>query len=342
MTKNLCFVLTNEGRERIKEERKRRFGSQMIAALNTGIKQTNISRWERGENNPKLSTFRNYLQKLEISKEFFNNKKKYIAKTIYRFKINKVKSIRLSKELSYILGVVGPGDGYITKYSIGLDTIDKEFADYFQYCSEKVFGLKCKRYIRIKNKNGTYLVKKSSKQYAVMLHSKLAVESLKKYNVQFKEKNWRIPKIIKEGREVYKSEYLRGFFDSQSSVSVNGKFIAIRIFNKEGLKEIQNLLKDIKIESHIYENGTKLNIYGQKNFRVYWQKIWFIIVRKNERLKKILDNYKFLYPLAHEIAESLPKMIELRKQGLSYRKISSLIGIGRECIRKNLIKGVYT
>lgn len=336
--RNLCVVLTDKGRKKIKKEREIKFGSQMAASWEIGIPQVNISRWERGATNPKFYSFGSYLQKLGIYKGFLKNKD-YVNGTKYHgFKIKRIKSTNLTKEKAYVLGVVGPGDGYLAgDYSIGLNAIDKDFVDYFQYCLEKTFGLKCRRYIRPSQtiKQG----KIHSKQYIAILCSKSAVGSLRSYGVSFKEGVWRIPMLIKNSTNGYKAMYLRGVFDSQAHARFN--FIAVKIKNKEGLREVRRLLKNLEIESSIHKNEIVLQISGQKYLRLYQDKVGFTLKRKKETLKKAIKKYKQYQPSKVDIKKLIPKMIELKEQGLSYRKIASLTGIGRGAVGNNLKKMGY-
>ena len=54
---------------------------------------------------------------------------------------------QLTEDKAYILGVVGPGDGFLEYrndvglYRIKLDVTDKEFAEHFAECLQKVYGL---------------------------------------------------------------------------------------------------------------------------------------------------------------------------------------------------------
>ena len=337
--KNLCVKLTDKGREKIKEERKRKFGSQMTASEEFGIPQVNISRWERSVN-PMFYLFKSYLQKLGL-KGFLKNKEYVIGTKYHGFEIKKIKSNKLSLEKAYVLGVIGPGDGYIGgNYLIGLNAIDKDFVDYFQNCLEKTFGLKCGRYIKKSNMTEKGNIRK--KQYSVILCSKSAVESFKKYKVSFKEKLWKIPKIIKNSNDSYKAMYLKGIFDSQGTVSNCSKFTKIKIENKEGIKEIQNLLKDLNIDSSIPKSKVELMISSKKNLDLYNSKIGFVIERKKERIKGLLNSYKQKQSLHSDVIKVLPKMIELRKEGLSYRKIASTIGVcDRNTVRNNLQREGY-
>jgi len=337
--KNLCIVLTDEGRKKIKEEREKKFGSQEIAALDIGIPQGNISRWERGAN-PKFFSFRSYLQRLGIYQGFYTNKI-YVTGTVYHgFQIKKIKSTKLSKEKAYVLGVVGPGDGYINgKYSIGLNVCDKDFADYFQKCVENTFGLKCRRSRRISKP--TKKVKKPSKQYVVGLDAKSVVESLKRYGVSFKEKTWRIPEIIKKASSTYKAMYLKGIFDSQACVNVAGKSILVGIKNKEGIKDIRSLLKGIGIKSSIYKDETHLLISSQQYLKSYYHQIGFALKRKEQDLLRLLKSYKHEISPYLQTLEKVPSIIHLKRQGLSTSKVASLTNTSRATVRKYISLGEY-
>ena len=52
----------------------------------------------------------------------------------------------LTPEKSFVLGVVGPGDGFTSRASIGLAVIDKDFAFKFKACIEKIYQLACSYY----------------------------------------------------------------------------------------------------------------------------------------------------------------------------------------------------
>ncbi|MBI2107364.1 hypothetical protein HYT57_05260 [Candidatus Woesearchaeota archaeon] len=325
---------------KIKEERKNRFGSQLSASWETGIPQINISRWEIGTCSPKFFTLRSYLGKLGIRKGFLGNKEYIIGSKYKGFRIKRIKSTILTPEKAYVLGVTGPGDGFISgEYQIGLDATDKEFVDYFQNCLEKTFGLECKRYT---NENKvTNFSNNAKRRHIVRLCSKSAVESFKKFKVSFKECKWRVPNEIFNASERCKSMYLKGVFDSQGSVAQAGKFMTIKIKNKEGIRQIQKLLIELTIDSYILKDETILQLSGHKNLALYGSKVGFIIKRKMKSLKNILDFYVQKHPTRKDVIEVLPKMIELRKNNLSYREIASMTEIGRGSVGRNLQKLGY-
>src|SRR3989338_57871 len=333
--KNLCVILSEKGRIKLREMREKTFGSQLSASWETGIPQINISKWETGTCSPKFFTLRSYLGKLGLKRGFLGNKEYILGSKYNGFKLKKIKSNRLNPEMAYALGVLGPGDGYISgKYQLGLSAIDKEFVDYFQNCLENTFGLKCKRYIS--DKSITNYSNNPKRMYVVRLCSKSAVESLKKFKVSFRECEWRIPNVIFNSSDNCKSMYLRGIFDSQGFVIPTSKFMGVKIKNKEGIKQMQNLLRELSIDSYILKDKTVLQLSGHKNIALYGSIIGFIIKRKKKSIKKILGSYLQKNPTRKEVIEALPKMVELRKTNLSYRKIASITGIGRGSVWKRL------
>ena len=224
----------------------------------------------------------------------------------------------------------------VTDYSIRLNVIDRDFADYFQYCLERVFSLKCKRYIRIVQPSK--LVKVSSKQYVVVLCSKAAVISLKRYKVSLKEKTWRIPDCIKKSTKGYKTAYLKGIFDSQGSIG--NKQVILTVHNKEGIKEIKSLLNSIGIKVGI-TGDYRLFISGEKYLKLYNSLIGFSIMRKGTKLKENLNSYKQHQSSRRDMIDLLPKMIDLRKKGLTYKNIGDELCIHRKTISAHLRRNKY-
>lgn len=66
-----------------------------------------------------------------------------------------------------------------------------------------------------------------------------------------KSKEWFISKEITSSSKEVKINWLRAFFDDEAHVSIIKKRIILNIVNKKGLIQIQNLLKDLEIESSL-------------------------------------------------------------------------------------------
>ena len=99
---------------------------------------------------------------------------------------------KLTLEKAYILGVVGPGDGFIEYrndngvYRIVLEAVDLNFVNYFIFCLEEVYNVKPKiKMLKPRNfgVNNTFRARLSSKQIC---------DDVLSYSVSFKEKTWRV------------------------------------------------------------------------------------------------------------------------------------------------------
>jgi transcriptional regulator with XRE-family HTH domain len=289
-------LLTRRGRELLKRKRLKLFGSQQNASLACGLDQSCISYWETGKIRPTLKRLMAYLKILRVPSSIFLNKycsigdERIIDKMIKAAGIANEKIIKrqgkFTPEKAYILGVSGPGDGYVGHDEIQLRVIDKEFADMFDYCLKKVYGLKSSRTI-VKPDKPTF-----NKTYKVNLCSRAAVEDVRRYAKHFKEYNWQLPKIITNASENIKCAYLGGVFDSQAHVSVNKKEIVMYLSNLKGLYKIKELLGSIGIKSSVSVTRQILRISSRKNLELFATKINFVVNRKSKSLKKLLESYK--------------------------------------------------
>ncbi|MBS3160565.1 hypothetical protein J4213_02585 [Candidatus Woesearchaeota archaeon] len=240
-------------------------------------------------------------------------------------------SSSLSKEESYALGVIGPGDGYIAdaNYEIGLAVIDKDFADYFQFCLEKVFRLRTSN--KLEGPSGLG----KNPRYRVKLYSKKICEYLtKRYKVNFKEESWRIPEIIKESNEEIKGAYLSGFSDSQGHVSKREIILASK--NVDGLKEIKCLLDSLDILFTLSENKGIISIYGKNSFEIFNNKIGFATKRKADKLICIINSYKRNMTPKKIINNKMIEIIKYLKEGNTKLQASKIFGVHRLTISKKL------
>lgn len=288
--------LNRRGRELLRRRRLNLFGSQQNASLACSLDQSCISYWETGKIRPTLKRLMTYLKILRIPSSVFLNKycsigdERIIDKMIKTAGIANEKIIKrqgkFTPEKAYILGVSGPGDGYVGHDEIQLRVIDKEFADMFDYCLKKVYGLKSSRTI-VKPGKPTF-----NKTYKVNLCSRAAVKDVRRYAKHFKEFNWQLPKIITSSSEDIKCAYLRGVFDSQAHVSVNKKEIVMYLSNLKGLYKIKELLESMGIKSSVSETYQILRISSRENLESFAIKVNFVIKRKGKSLEELLGSYK--------------------------------------------------
>lgn len=232
----------------------------------------------------------------------------------------------LTLEKAYILGVVGPGDGFIEYkknngiYRVVLEAVDLNFVKYLILCLEKVYGIK-PRIKELKRRNFGI-----NSTFRVRLSSKEVCDNLLSYGVSFKEKTWRIPDTIKNSSKEIKAKYIQGFADSQGSVSINPKQIILCNQNLDGLKDMEELFSDIEINNLSY-NKNGILLCNRKNIEVFSKLVNFNIAYKKERLEHIVNNYKVWKTPNKEILKLKPKIIELRKNGLSFSNIAKELSI---------------
>src|SRR3989338_4837193 len=232
----------------------------------------------------------------------------------------------LTSEKAYVLGVIGPGDGFMEYrkkeglYRVALEAVDLDFVKYFSLCLEKVYGIKPKIVV-LKMREGD-----SKPHYKSILQSKKVCDDLLSCKADFKEKTWNVPEIIKNSSREIKAKYIQGFADSQGSVHTNYKQIILCNQNIGGLKEIEELLNDLKIKNISYDKRGII-LCNRKNVELFGKLINFNISYKKEKLTHEIENYKNWKTTKKEMLKLKPRIIELRKKGLSYPRISKSLGI---------------
>ncbi len=177
-------------------------------------------------------------------------------------------------------------DGYVIKnpetqkhkyYYIGLRNTNQVLLEDFQKRFEEQFGLKpiitnegrCK----IQNKEIYSFLTKDFSYYS---------------------KEWRLPQLSEQNLRFW----LRAFFDCEGWVFLKhrqNRHIGLDSINLQGLKQIQESLKQVGIESKMKEvknrNIYRLLIYGKENLIKFKKKINFLHPQKNEKLKKVVSDF---------------------------------------------------
>lgn len=226
--------------------------------------------------------------KLRMLGNHFNKGKRWSK---YKIHINKNPYY-----LSYLLGVIGVGDGYISLnpkkyvYCIGLYVKDKDFLINFKKNIERRYNICVNNKIKIDKRN-MYSFKVSCKE---IIYDILEYGNLK----DFKECNEKIPKIIKESKDKrIIGNYLKAFFDSQGCVSVKYKEISAVKKNHPIIIDIQKLLCYLDIKSYIHFNhgNSIIKICDYESIRNFRKFIDFSIQRKSIHTKQIVENYKLFF-----------------------------------------------
>jgi len=208
----------------------------------------------------------------------------------------------LTLEKSYIMGVIGPGDGFIEynqnngQYRVALEAVDLDFIDYFIFCLDKVYNIKPKiKELKIRSFG-------INKTFRVRLGSKQVCDDLLNYKANFKESNWTIPQAIKNSSLIIKAKYIQGFADSQGCVANYNtqRSIILSSNNISGLKEMAKLIKDFGIESTLFKHGLRItsqdNLEKFSNFINFYQNICYLKIQILKILiLKFWISYKFFY-----------------------------------------------
>lgn len=136
-------------------------------------------------------------------------------------------------------------------------------------------------------------LKKLKNYFSLHISSKPAWEDLRKIG-DFSSLKWEFPKILFSEEE--KIEWLKAIFDCEAYVNVKKKNINFQTVSKKGIISIQNLLKELGIESKIYpykRNNPKWNInyllfiWGKANIYNFAQRVGFNHSLKKKKLKNI-------------------------------------------------------
>jgi intein-encoded DNA endonuclease-like protein len=203
-----------------------------------------------------------------------------------------------SEDLAYVISVLC-GDGHVkTKkgyhYVIYLEAKDKEFVEEFAIRVGRVLNRPPPK-VKV-NSDGRYYVEVKSRTLYELLKKPIDLEGLRKYI---------------EHCEKCMGMFLRGFFDSEGSVSKDGH-ITVANTNYELLQYVQELLKRFGIETTgpwpTTRQGTPLydprsgKVYTRKKDCFYlrilassnadfYRRIGFTIRRKQERLERRYGRY---------------------------------------------------
>ena len=214
------------------------------------------------------------------------------------------KDLEINEDLAYIFGVLA-GDGFMDysnkrrNYNIGLSATDKEFVDYFRVVIIRYFNI---------NSSSEFQKSKHIKwndKYITRLCSKEACDFINQFG-DFKNYNWKVPKIIKDSSTSIKCAFVKGFFDSEGEIDKKIGRVGASSMNLIGLKDVGNLLFSLGIRYTIIKKKDNrpnthqkyvLRIHDKKSLELFNKYIGFTIRRKQEVLNKfipIISNEKRL------------------------------------------------
>lgn len=179
-------------------------------------------------------------EEVRKSKEVVERLRKLAASKMIKPKFER------KKDLAYILGVLD-GDGYTDrKWTIGLETITKEFAEKFTKTLRRV-GL-----------NANMKFNRKKKKWSVWASSKLLVEWYHSMNNNKKKLSWLL-------RENVAWEYLTGLYDSDGALHPCGapQICGTKI---EKNRFVSELLTYLGVENTIHKDKVWIRVSSAKKF----------------------------------------------------------------------------
>lgn len=239
----------------------------------------------------------------------------------------------LTPEKAYILGVLC-GDGYmeVKRRRVRLGSVkDEDFVDIFKEKIIKQYDVRVCKYLR------------KSGYFDIFVCSYLVYEDLIRYDPTkegLKTKTWRIPNEILNSDSEIKSNFLRGFCDSEMAPNPPYVRIFICSSNKIGLGQVKELLFDLGIESRIGFSRRKEEIYNLSITSIHYlnkfmETIGTSIESKKIKINKILQGVKN-FSLRDGTYE---KAMELRSHGLGHKRIAKALGIKEGLVRGWIYNG---
>lgn len=209
----------------------------------------------------------------------------------------------LTNERAYLLGVMC-GDGCVfsgiehkkkwtfRSHIVHLTVKDKDFIDEYMRCMKIVYQVTPSLTFRKRRKENW------SDMWVARLNRLRIYEDLSPYH--FGTKTWTVPKEIKKSQnEEVIGAFLRGFYDSEGSVSVGPRGITISVHstNIKGLKDVNILVKKLGIatskmkcdERGLPKKSFYFTITHRRNFMNFISKIGFSIKRKEEKVITYLE-----------------------------------------------------
>lgn len=242
-----------------------------------------------------------------------------------------------SSELMEIYGYLA-GDGNLDEYGIKITNYEKEINKRVEYLINKIFGLKCKKFIEGR-------IDCNIKVLRSFFNLVFEFPLIKK------SRNIKVPEFVFRCPDKEIATFIRGLFDCDSHVSKNKKEINITLASSELIKQLGILFLRFGIHTRYkerikYASNTKnklrrkyysLSIPGHKNLKLYKEKIGFNSRKKNIRLnahllKKegtnidVIPCGKFLREIRKKSGISLPRKIHKLLWSYEKEKINPSIG----------------
>ena len=275
------YEVSDEGRQRIKEERKMRGLSQEELGGKLGRTQTAVSKIEKGERDIKKDFLEGLVEELDLGDGFIDQ-------------YCRGKKIKLPNEvdegLAQVLGYFA-GDGSFDPERLNFHEQDREVAEKYRDLLKQKFG--CETSIRFRDEKNYYLLRAFGKPLVRLFKDEFP-EIKKSRNTEIPEK------IMISGDEVLRG-FIRGFYDAEGHCSESRGRIGVSANNEKLMQQIQQQLMRYEVISSLrsydnsenpYSDNTRftVEISDQVSAENFAEKIGFTLERKNRELEKIIED----------------------------------------------------
>lgn len=193
----------------------------------------------------------------------------------------------MNEELASFIGyMIGDGHISIKKRTLGLTTGDDSQANDYCRLMKKLFGLKCKKFWDDSSKNGRWRLS----VYSRILESFLVSLGMKT-GVCAREKD--IPSIILRSPKTVLAAFLRSYFDCDGYAGVGGVILSTSSETLSHQVQVVLLNFDIMSTRRLNKDGCwHVNVTGTEA-RKFYESIGFGLKRKQNKLKRYLNNHKW-------------------------------------------------
>ncbi|MDY6788376.1 MAG: LAGLIDADG family homing endonuclease [Candidatus Nanohaloarchaea archaeon] len=238
------FKFTDEAAERIRERRVEREMTQSELGSLADISQTAISKFEKTEMTPSLSTLNDLMDILELGDDFISR----FCKREKKFSFPE----SLNESFAQFLGYF-EGDGVVDDNRLEFYEDRKIVADRYISLFKSLFDLEPMMKLR-----------EDRNYYRIRLYSKSLVGRLEEIfpKVFDNSTDSSVPPRIQTSEDEIVSSYFRGLFDAEGSVSQSE--VSISMVNENLIKEVMLLLQRFGITASITENETDISHEGEK------------------------------------------------------------------------------
>ena len=267
--------VSKKGKDYLKSIRLKKKKSQLAVEKEIGIKQANLSAFERDNMNLGWKNLKKLCNILDVNFNLFVRR--------YCKKINLPKV--LNKALAQIVGYL-IGDGSIEEYRLSFFEERKEVAKAYAQKLEKLF-----------NSKAHLIFRKDKNYYQIRIYGSPIVKLIVENFEIGKGQDRRVPKKISEAKEEIVGAFLKGIFDAEGYASSK---LALGINNKILSHQISLLLLRFGIISSVVTYDNKKNPYSnnarytieisdKKSLESFKKNIGFTSREKMNKLNRLIS-----------------------------------------------------